>query len=78
MSDYWLYNNHYLRLKNITLGYTLPKNITKKFFIERLRDYVAANDLFSINNCLDGWDPESQTFSYPVMRSLMFGVNVNF
>lgn len=78
MSDYWLYNNHYLRLKNITLGYTLPKNITKKFFIERLRVYVAANDLFSINNCLDGWDPESQTFSYPVMRSLMFGVNVNF
>lgn len=78
MSDHWLYNNHYMRLKNITIGYTLPKNITKKFYIDRLRVYVAANDLFSINNCLDGWDPETSTHGYPIMKSVMFGVNVNF
>ncbi len=77
-SDYWLYNNHYLRCKNITLGYTLPRNITEKFFVNKLRFYVAANDLFSFNNCLKGWDPETTANGYPIMKSIMFGVNVNF
>ena len=78
MSDFWLFNNHYLRLKNITIGYTLPSVITKKFFVDRLRVYVSANDLFCINNCPSGWDPESLDTYYPIMRSLMVGVNVNF
>lgn len=78
MSDFWLFNNHYLRMKNITIGYTLPSAITKKFFVDRLRIYVSGNDLFSINNCPSGYDPESLDTYYPIMRSLMFGVNVNF
>ena len=43
-----------------------------------LRVYVSANDLFCINNCPSGWDPESLDTYYPIMRSLMVGVNVNF
>lgn len=78
MSDFWLFNNHYLRMKNITIGYTFPGRITEKFFVKRLRLYVSGNDLFSINNCPSGWDPESLDTYYPIMRSVMFGVNVNF
>lgn len=77
MSTFWLYNKWYIRCKNITLGYTLPKAITKKFYVNSLRFYVAANDLFSIDNCLKGWDPETQANGYPIMKSIMFGMNLN-
>lgn len=79
MSDYWLFKAHYFRCKNITLGYTLPQKLTRKFFVERLRVYVAANDLFSIDNYPKGWDPEaSNTGGYPVNKSFMFGINIQF
>lgn len=78
MSTFWLYNKWYIRCKNITLGYTLPTALTKKFYVNSLRVYVAANDLFSIDNCLKGWDPETQANGYPIMKSIMFGMNLNF
>lgn len=78
MSDYWLYNNHYLRCKNITLGYTIPKKYTEKFYVQRLRLYIAASDLFCFKNSPKGWDPESSFWSYPIMKSIMFGLNLNF
>ena len=77
-SSFWLYDDWYLRLKNVTLGYTLPKEITKKFYVENLRFYLSGNDLFSIDNALDGWDPEVSLSGYPIMRTVMFGVNVTF
>ena len=78
MSDFWLFNNRYLRLKNVTIGYTLPETLTNKFFVKKLRFYISGNDLLCINNCPSGWDPESLDTYYPIMKSLMFGVNVNF
>ena len=60
------------------MGYTLPKEITKKFYVENLRFYLSGNDLFSIDNALDGWDPEVSLSGYPIMRTVMFGVNVTF
>ena len=78
MSTFWLYNKWYIRCKNITLGYTLPTALTKKFYVNSLRVYVAANDLFCIDNCLKGWDPETQANGYPIMKSIMFGMNLNF
>lgn len=79
MSDFWLYNNWYLRCKNITLGYTLPERVTKSLlFLKSLRVYFSVNDLFCLNNGPKGWDPEGSDDGYPIMRSLMFGLNVNF
>ncbi|SFF82455.1 TonB-dependent receptor [Prevotella sp. KH2C16] len=78
MSDHWLFNGWYLRCKNITLGYTLPSSWVSKAFVKSLRVYVAANDLFCFNNHPKGWDPEVSDAGYPIMRSLMFGLNVNF
>lgn len=78
MSDYWLFNGHYLRLKNVSIGYTIPKSLTEKIRIQSLRFYVSGTDLLSLDNYPHGWDPEVSTTSYPITTSLVFGVNVNF
>lgn len=78
MSDYWMFNGRYLRLKNLTLGYTLPSVITEKVMIKRARVYVSANDLFCISKYPKGWDPEVGTTAYPITTSVLFGLSVNF
>lgn len=78
MSDYWLFNGKYFRLKNITLGYSLPKAWIEKATLNQVRLYVSANDLFCVSNFPDGWDPEMGTSSYPITTSLLFGISVNF
>lgn len=78
MSDYWLFNGGYFRLKNLTFGYTLPTAWTEKVTIKKARIYVAANDLFCISKYPSGWDPEMGSSSYPITTSLLFGLSVNF
>lgn len=78
MSDYWLFNGRYFRLKNMTFGYTLPTAWTEKVMIKKARVYVAANDLFCISKYPSGWDPEMGSSSYPITTSLLFGLSVNF
>ena len=71
----------YLRIKNVQLGYTLPKEITEKVQIERVRFYVTANNLLTITS-YGGYDPEVgggvDYGNYPQSRTMMLGVNVNF
>ena len=78
MSDYWLFNGRYFRLKNLTFGYTLPKSLTEKASIKHARIYVSGNDLFCISKFPKGWDPEMGSSAYPITTSLLFGVSVNF
>lgn len=78
MSDYWMFNGRYLRLKNLTLGYTFSQDWLKKMFVKKLRVYVAANDLFCLNKYPKGWDPEVGGIGYPITTSLMVGASVNF
>ncbi|NII29819.1 TonB-dependent receptor [Pseudoflavitalea sp. X16] len=84
ISNWSLQNGAYVRLKNIVLGYTLPQELSRKAKIERLRVYVAGNDLWELTKVQDKWDPE-QTAGisggaqrYPFYRLLTFGVNVTF
>jgi hypothetical protein len=80
-SSRFVENGAYLRLKNIQLGYTLPKNISKKAYIERCRIYVAANNLFTITK-YTGYDPEIGSGvdygNYPQARTFTLGVNMDF
>ena len=62
----------FLRLKNVTLGYTLPKKWTNKFHASRLRVYVTGQNLFSLNN-YSGYDPEVNSLSNPMMPGLDWG-----
>lgn len=84
ISDWSLENGAYVRLKNISLGYTLPQEISRKAKLERFRVYVAGNDLWESSSIKDGWDPEQHgTVSggsrrYPFYRMLTFGVNATF
>lgn len=78
MSDHWMFNGKYFRMKNITLGYTLPATWTEKVMMKQVRVYVSANDLFCLSNYPNGWDPEMGTSSYPITTSVLFGFSVNF
>ena len=75
-SDYWLFNGAYFRLKNITLGYNLPKPIVEKLKLNDVRIYTSISDLFSIDNYPKGWDPEVS--DYWITTSCIFGIAVKF
>ncbi len=86
VSDLYICDGSYLRMKNITLGYTLPKHLTNKLTIERLRFYVSAENLFTWTKYW-GFDPEISSGStslgvdrgvYPQARTYTVGVNVSF
>ena len=77
-SDYWLFNGAYFRVKNITLGYTLPKKLMEKCFIGGLRIYATINDLPAISHYPKGWDPELSANSDFISTSFTFGANVKF
>ena len=78
MSDYWMFNGRYLRMKNLSVGYTLPGVWTKKISMESVRFYLSGNYLFCLSKYPRGWDPEVSTTGYPITMSVLLGVSVNF
>lgn len=76
-TDFWVENADFIRLKNLTLGYTLPKSACGKIF-KNARFYVDAQNLFVITN-YTGSDPETDSFSaYPNQRTFSLGVELSF
>ncbi|MFW9602368.1 MAG: TonB-dependent receptor, partial [Prevotella sp.] len=86
----YLSDMSYLRCKNITVGYTLPKEWMKKIYFESARFYVSAENLFEFDNMKIPVDPESTAYktgygdeswsfgrSYPYSRTISFGIQVN-
>ncbi len=68
-----------LRLRNLTIGYSLPQNIIKKVGMSKLRVYFAAQNLFTWDNMkFDGFDPDSNQIYTKVFRSFNVGLNINF
>lgn len=78
MSDYWLINGAYLRIKNISLGYTLPQNFTQNVGINNIRFHVTLSDVLTLDKYPKGWDPEVAVSGYPITSSFVFGVAVKF
>ncbi|WP_144605697.1 SusC/RagA family TonB-linked outer membrane protein [Algoriphagus algorifonticola] len=86
-NSYYVEDGSYLRLQNVTLGYTLPQNLLQRWRIERLRVFASANNLFTITG-YEGLDPAvggdaDLTFgidvgNYPVTRGYTLGLNVSF
>ena len=89
MSDYWVEDASFLRARNVQLCYTLPQNLTKKIFVQRLRIYAQAENLFTLTK-YSGCDPEvtgGNGFGtelgidrgvYPQNRTFSVGVNLTF
>ena len=78
MSGLWLFDGSYLRLKNITLGYTLPNLLISKIGMQNLRIYTNVSDILSLNRYPKGWDPESSVSGYPITTAFIFGASVKF
>ena len=69
MSDFYVDKGDYLRLKTLTLGYTLDKNLSQKIHINKLRFYVTLQNLFTITS-YKGFDPEiGESFANPANKS---------
>jgi len=82
----YLLNAGYIRLKNIQLGYTLPRKVTDKIKMQAFRIYVSGENLITIDKLPPFMDPESSIASlssmlgaiYPISRSVSVGLNITF
>ena len=73
-----MYDASYFRCKNMQLGYTIPRNITQKFAVERLKVYVSVDNLFTITR-FPGMDPElGPTIGYPAIKQYSIGLDLTF
>lgn len=80
-STFWLQDISYLRLKNLQLGYTLPKTFTQSFGVKGVRIYYSAENLLTLHKLPINVDPEATSTrlsSYPLLRTHSFGINVTF
>lgn len=77
-STNYLFNGNYLKLKNLTIGYTLPAYLTSKASIQSVRFYLSGENLFNITS-FPGQDPElGDTPKYTSIRQFAFGTNITF
>ena len=89
ISSRWVENGSFLRINNLTVGYTLPEAFTKKCSIQRARVYVSTQNLLTITS-YSGYNPETSFKEdnvtapgtdygmYPLYRTCTFGINVTF
>lgn len=84
-SSYWMHRIDFLKLKNLQVGYEIPRQITSMLKIQKLYLYANAQNLFTImwKKGYEGYDPERSTFDagqgvYPSPRIFTFGINLNF
>lgn len=84
VNDRYLQNLAYCRLKNLTIGYTLPKILTKKIYLDKVRFYFSGENLFTMTKLKSDYlDPEQMTTDrngrvYPFSKTFSFGVDVSF
>ena len=83
-STRYLQNAAYIRLKNIQLGYTLPRKWTDKVGMSSVRIYTSGENLFTLTKMTKIFDPETiggdwgDGKVYPLMKTYSFGININF
>lgn len=78
-TSFWLRNGAYLRLKNLNVGYDLPKAILRPLGLTQAQIFVNATNLFSISAINEFMDPEQEYYdSYPLMKTFTFGLNFTF
>lgn len=83
MSDYWLFNGAYFRIKNLTLGYDLPAAFTDRIKIAGVNAFLSISDFFTLTRYPKGWDPETASagttqIGYPITTQYLLGVAVKF
>jgi TonB-linked SusC/RagA family outer membrane protein len=88
-SSRFIENGSFLRIKNVTFGYTLPKDLIKKLWLKSARIYVSGQNLYTFTT-YSGMDPEvnyystdnvimgTDFFTYPQSRTILVGLNIGF
>ncbi len=76
-SDFFIEDGSYIKLKTMTLGYTLPEKSVKKMGLNNVRFYLQAQNVFTLTN-YTGADPEGLGYPYPLPRTYTFGLSVGF
>jgi len=87
VSDRWVEDGSYMRLKNLTLSYTVPSDLTSRVGVSRLRAYVTGQNLLTFTH-YTAYDPEVNSYdglrigvdegAYPMSRTVIFGINMEF
>lgn len=82
VSDFWLSDASYLRLKNVQLGYTIPENLTKRIKVAKLRAFVNGQNLLTFADFTLG-DPERNAaneniINYPIAKTVTGGLSITF
>ena len=84
MSDKWVRDGSYARLKNLILGYNIPKSWCQKAQLGSVRIYLSGQNLFTLSHFYKGYDPEVLYGGsiggefYPIMQTYTFGVDLKF
>lgn len=78
MSDFWLFNGRYFRLKTIGVNYNVPTAFLTRYKIKGLGISGTISDLFTANKYPKGWDPEMASFAYPITTSFLLGLSLKF
>ena len=75
-SDKYLSDASYLRIKNITLSYKLPKNWVNQIFLNQMKAFVSIENVATFTSLPSGIDPERIEWNYPSFRTVSFGINI--
>ncbi|MDD4800653.1 MAG: SusC/RagA family TonB-linked outer membrane protein [Proteiniphilum sp.] len=80
VSDFWVQNASYLRVRNIQFGYNFSGTLTRLLCISNLRLFISGENLLTLSNYKKGWDPEINTYGnyYPILKTITGGINVKF
>ncbi len=76
VSDRYLLNAAYLRVKNITLGYIIPHNIVNRIGLSRTKAFFSAENAFTFSKLPKGMDPERISWGYPFYATYSLGINI--
>lgn len=75
-SDKYLSDASYLRIKNITLSYNLPKKWLSQIFLSQMKAFVSVENVATFTSLPSGIDPERIEWNYPAFRTVSFGINI--
>ena len=79
VSTYFVEDGSFLKLRNLQLGYNLPKHACEKMMMQNWRWYLSAQNVFTIHSAkYTGADPENPTFGYPIPLTVTLGTKVTF
>lgn len=77
ISDFWVQNRSFLKIKNIQMGYSFTKTAFPSLPVERIRIYGSLENFFTFTK-YDGLDPEVNGVDYPAMKQAVIGINLSF